>query len=123
MPVVTVSPAFTCSATVPPHPRSSSSGCAAITRTRLGTRALLRRSKMAFRDHLVRRGAVACLRPLDGPRKEVWKETGPVGEPEGVAQSRRGGPRPRPPRPGGGAGGGGGGRGRPLRPAGGGARR
>src|SRR5207253_5870157 len=86
---LTVSPAFTCSATVPPHPRSSSSGWAAITSTRLGTRALLRRSEMAFRDHLVRRGVVACLRPLDGPRKEVWKETGPVGEPEGVAQSRR----------------------------------
>src|SRR3989442_14400990 len=116
MPVVTVSPAFTCSATVPPHPRSSSSGCAAITRTRLGTRALLRRSKMAFRDHLVRRGAVACLRPLDGPRKEVRKETGPVGQPEGVAQSRRGGPPPRPPPPGGGARGGGRGPATPLPP-------
>src|SRR2546427_9441233 len=27
--------------------------------------------------------------PLHGPRKEVRKETGPVGQPEGVAQSRR----------------------------------
>src|SRR5438105_11675743 len=33
---VTWSPAFACRATVPPQPRTSSSGCAAMTRTRLG---------------------------------------------------------------------------------------
>src|SRR5688500_4641214 len=34
---VTQSPARACSATVPPHPSNSSSGCAAITSTRLFT--------------------------------------------------------------------------------------
>src|SRR5207248_9469279 len=41
MAVCTSSPARTCSATVPPHPRTSSSGWAAITRTRLGERVLI----------------------------------------------------------------------------------
>src|SRR2546426_11921403 len=74
---------------------------------------------MAFRDHLVRGGAVAALRPLDGPRKEGRKETGPVGQPEGVAQSGRGEPRQRRTQPGGGAGGGGRSRETPFAPVGG----
>src|SRR5712692_2255330 len=119
MTVVTVSPAFTCSATVPPHPKSSSSGCAAITSTRLGTRPLLRRWEIAFRDQLVRGGAVACLRPLDGPRKQVREETGAVGQAEGAAQPRRGEPRQRRTQPGRGAGGGGRRRETPLAPVGG----
>src|SRR5689334_2937045 len=41
MAVWTSSPARTCSATVPPHPSTSSSGWAAITRTRLGERVLI----------------------------------------------------------------------------------
>src|SRR5256885_9789144 len=41
MAVCTSSPARTCSATVPPHPSTSSSGWAAITRTRLGERVLI----------------------------------------------------------------------------------
>src|SRR2546430_15769266 len=39
--VCTSSPARACSATVPPHPSTSSSGWAAITRTRLGERVLI----------------------------------------------------------------------------------
>src|SRR2546421_8580729 len=41
MAVCTSSPARTCRATVPPHPSTSSSGWAAITRTRLGERVLI----------------------------------------------------------------------------------
>src|SRR5438270_11256830 len=41
MAVCTSSPARACSATVPPHPSTSSSGWAAITRTRLGERVLI----------------------------------------------------------------------------------
>src|SRR2546429_4361987 len=41
MAVCTSSPARVCSATVPPHPNTSSSGWAAITRTRLGERVLI----------------------------------------------------------------------------------
>src|SRR5256885_16255757 len=41
MAVYTSSPARVCSATLPPHPNTSSSGWAAITRTRLGERVLI----------------------------------------------------------------------------------
>src|SRR5205807_4479386 len=66
-------------------------------------------------------GVQTCALPisLDGPRKEVWKETGPVGEPEGIAQSRRGEPRQRRTQPGGGAGGAGRSRETPCAPVGG----
>src|SRR5689334_5721473 len=72
MMVVTASPALTCRATVPPHPRSSSSGWAAMTSTRLAIRPR-RDGGRLDRDVECRRG-VAALGPLDGPREQVAEQ-------------------------------------------------
>src|SRR5256885_14042696 len=53
MAVYTSSPARVCSATVPPHPSTSSSGWAAITRTRLGERVLIDAGPYASGPQLV----------------------------------------------------------------------
>src|SRR2546429_4715858 len=62
MAVCTSSPARTCSATVPPHPSTSSSGWAAITRTRLGERVLVDIGPHPPGPQLVAQGAA----PQDG---------------------------------------------------------
>src|SRR5205823_11031028 len=62
MAVCTSSPARTCSATVPPHPSTSSSGWAAITRTRLGERVLIDIGPHPPGPQLVAQGAA----PQDG---------------------------------------------------------
>src|SRR5256886_2559593 len=69
MAVCTSSPARVCSATVPPHPNTSSSGWAAITRTRLGERVLIDTGPHATGPQLVTQiptpqdGAICLLEP------------------------------------------------------------
>src|SRR5260221_5421388 len=73
------SPAFACSATVPPQPRSSSSGCAAITSTRLGMGEPLARPRLVAELAALEDGPVLGLHVEQDDRAATARDELPAG--------------------------------------------